>query len=82
LFRSPKIYSRKLSGSNLFRSTFLTGKVFTGISKDTLKTYSFDDIWESSSEYAKFLFDRLLQCKFLLKDTGSILFTVIEIVHM
>jgi site-specific DNA-methyltransferase (adenine-specific) len=51
---------------------FLTGKVFTGISKDTLKTYSFDDIWESSSEYAKFLFDRLLQCKFLLKDTGSI----------
>lgn len=51
---------------------FLTGKVFTGIAKDTLKTYSFDDIWESSSEYAKFLFDRLLQCKFLLKDTGSI----------
>jgi len=51
---------------------FLTGKVFTGISKDALKTYSFDDIWDSSTEYAKFLFDRLIQCKFLLKDTGSI----------
>ncbi|MFV5483464.1 DNA-methyltransferase [Acinetobacter towneri] len=51
---------------------FLTGKVFTGISKNALKTYSFDDIWESSTEYAKFLFDRLIQCKFILKDTGSI----------
>ena len=51
---------------------FLTGKVFTGISKDALKKYSFDDIWESSNEYAKFLFDRLVQCKFLFKDTGSI----------
>lgn len=51
---------------------FLTGKVLTGISRDTLKTYSFDDIWDSSTEYAKFLFDRLIKCKFLLKDTGSI----------
>lgn len=51
---------------------FFTGKVFTGLSKDTLKKYSFDDIWESSNEYAKFLFDRIIQCKFLLKDTGSI----------
>lgn len=51
---------------------FFTGKVFTGISKNALKTYSFDDIWENSTEYAKFLFDRLIHCKFLLKDTGSI----------
>ncbi len=51
---------------------FFTGKVFTGTARDSLKQYSFRDIWDSSSEYAKFLFDRLLLCKPLLKETGSI----------
>ncbi|MDC5213044.1 site-specific DNA-methyltransferase [Acinetobacter baumannii] len=51
---------------------FFTGKTFKGVSRESLKEYSFDDIWDSSSEYAKFLFDRLVKCKFILKDTGSI----------
>jgi len=51
---------------------FFTGRVFSGISKNALNKYSFSDIWESSEEYAKFLFDRIIKCKFLLKDTGSI----------
>lgn len=51
---------------------FFTGKNFSGISKQSLKKYTFNDVWECSTEYEKFLFDRLLLCKDLLKDTGSI----------
>jgi site-specific DNA-methyltransferase (adenine-specific) len=72
LLRSPKKIPENSVDLIYLDPPFLTGKVFTGISKDALKTYSFDDIWESSTEYAKFLFDRLIKCKFLLKDTGSI----------
>ncbi len=51
---------------------FFTGKVFNG-TKPKTKSYTFDDIWLNSSEYAKFLYVRLNKCHYLLKDTGSII---------
>lgn len=51
---------------------FFTGKLFKGISKDNKTEFSFSDIWKNSSEYTNFLFERLILCYKLLKDTGSI----------
>lgn len=51
---------------------FFTGKVFNGTKLKT-KSYTFDDIWLNSSEYAKFLYFRLNKCHNLLKETGSII---------
>lgn len=36
------------------------------------KEYSFDDSWESITEYTTFIKDRLFECKRVLKETGSI----------
>lgn len=51
---------------------FFTGKVFNGTKLKT-KSYTFDDIWLNSSEYAKFIYFRLNKCHNLLKETGSII---------
>lgn len=40
-------------------------------SRDNIQ-YSFEDKWESIEEYLEFMKDRLIACKRVLKDTGSI----------
>ena len=37
-----------------------------------LKGYFYEDIWNNSEEYSKFLYDRIVKMKRVLKDTGSI----------
>lgn len=51
---------------------FFTGKVFQGISKDSLERYFFKDTWISSEQYKSFLSERLKLCKKALKHSGSI----------
>lgn len=51
---------------------FFTGKVFQGISKDSLERYFFKDTWVSSEQYKSFLSERLKLCKKALKHSGSI----------
>lgn len=52
---------------------FFTDRVHEGISRDDdSSVLSFKDIWESSSEYSQYMFERILKCKAILKDTGSI----------
>lgn len=51
---------------------FFTDKVHKGISRDNSEVLSFKDIWDSSFEYSQYMFERILHCKKLLKDTGSI----------
>lgn len=51
---------------------FFTNKIFKGTARHSNAEFCFNDIWENSSEYAKFLFDRLAVCYPLLKETGSI----------
>jgi site-specific DNA-methyltransferase (adenine-specific) len=40
--------------------------------RDNQKEYVFEDHWENIDSYKKYVLERLLECKPLLKDTGSI----------
>lgn len=51
---------------------FFTEKKHKLKNKDRTKEFSFDDIWGSNKEYAKFLNDRIEIMYDLLKDEGSI----------
>ena len=51
---------------------FFTNKIQKLKTRDGKKEFSYEDIWESQKEYAKFMFDRVLALKDVLKDTGSI----------
>jgi site-specific DNA-methyltransferase (adenine-specific) len=51
---------------------FFSNRTHSLNSRDRLSQYSFDDVWENHKEYADFMFNRLLEAKRLLKDTGSI----------
>ncbi len=51
---------------------FFTDKVHKGISRDSLEVLSFKDVWDSSFEYSQYMFERILHCKKILKNTGSI----------
>ncbi len=51
---------------------FFTQKKQSSKSRDTLKEYSFDDTWESIESYKNYIQERLVECKRVLKDTGSI----------
>ena len=51
---------------------FFTGKKQRLKTRDRTKEFSFTDVWESSEEYAKFLYDRILPMKTVLKDSASI----------
>jgi len=51
---------------------FFTEKRHKLKTRDRSQEYSFDDIWGSHKKYAEFMYDRLVECKRLLKRTGSI----------
>ncbi len=53
---------------------FFTRRKQTLATRDRSKQFSFDDRWRSISEYATFLFDRLVEIHRVLKPTGSIFF--------
>lgn len=51
---------------------FFTQKKQSLKSRDNSKEYSFDDTWEGIESYKNYLKERLVECKRVLKDTGSI----------
>jgi site-specific DNA-methyltransferase (adenine-specific) len=51
---------------------FFTNTVQKLKTRDGNKEFSYKDIWKSNEEYAEFLYDRLIELKRVLKDTGSI----------
>lgn len=51
---------------------FFTQKKHTLRSRDNSRTYSFDDSWESVEEYRRYIAQRLMECRRVLKSTGSI----------
>jgi len=53
---------------------FFTQRDQSSFSKKEGKSISFKDKWNSISEYGDFLSDRLLECKRVLNDSGSIFF--------
>ena len=53
---------------------FFTQKDQISYSKTLNKSISFVDKWKSHFEYADFLSERLLECRRVLKDSGSIFF--------
>ena len=53
---------------------FFTQRNQASFSKKEGRSISFADKWNSLSEYGDFLADRLLECKRVLKDSGSVFF--------
>ncbi|NTU90109.1 MAG: site-specific DNA-methyltransferase [Actinobacteria bacterium] len=53
---------------------FLTQKTHTLRSRDRAREYSFDDLWASHEDYARFLYERLGEVYRVLADNGSIFF--------
>lgn len=51
---------------------FFTNTVQKLKTRNGSKEFSYKDIWKSNEEYAEFLYDRLIELKRVLKDTGSI----------
>lgn len=51
---------------------FFTQKKHKQKTRDNSKEYQFEDSWDSIDEYRLFLKDRLLQCKRVLKNEGTI----------
>ena len=51
---------------------FFTNTIQKLKTRDGSKEFSYKDIWKSNEEYAEFLYDRLIELKRVLKDTGSI----------
>lgn len=51
---------------------FFTNTIQKLKTRDGNKEFSYKDIWKSNNEYAEFLYDRLLELKRVLKNTGSI----------
>src|SRR3989344_8415462 len=51
---------------------FYTQKKQSLISRDNSKEYFFDDAWENVESYKKYIQDRLVECKRVLKNTGSL----------
>ncbi|ETI88104.1 MAG: Adenine-specific DNA methylase [Clostridium butyricum DORA_1] len=51
---------------------FFTQKTQKQKTRDNEKEYSFDDKWENIDEYRLYIQDRLVECKRVLKKTGSI----------
>lgn len=55
-----------------FDPPFFTQKKHSLTSRDNSKIYEFDDKFESLEEYLKLIEDTLIQCKKVLKSTGSV----------
>jgi len=51
---------------------FFTQKTHSLVTRDDLAEYSFEDRWNSLEEYLSFMQEVLLQCRRVLKDTGSV----------
>lgn len=51
---------------------FFTQKTQKLKTRDNSKEYSFEDTWETISEYKNYIQERLKKCRTVLKDTGSI----------
>ncbi len=51
---------------------FFTDRVQTLKTRDRTRTFSYDDLWRSHRDYARFLFHRIVEMKRVLRDTGSI----------
>ena len=51
---------------------FFTQKTLKQKTRDNEKEYSFDDKWENIDEYRLYIKERLVECKRVLKKTGSI----------
>ncbi len=51
---------------------FFTNKIQKLKTRDGKREFSYSDIWDSHQEYAKFLYNRLIELKRVLKDDGSI----------
>jgi site-specific DNA-methyltransferase (adenine-specific) len=51
---------------------FFTNTIQKLKTRDGTQEFSYKDIWKSHEEYAEFLYDRLIELKRVLKDTGSI----------
>ncbi len=53
---------------------FFTQKTHSLVTRDRATKYEFSDEWKSRWEYLEFLRDRLVQCRQVLKTTGSLFF--------
>lgn len=53
---------------------FFTNRRHRSSTRDGSRIFSFEDNWNSQDEYANFIIERLVECKKVLKDTGSIYF--------
>lgn len=53
---------------------FFTQKNHSLTSRDGHKSFNFNDVWESDSEYADYIYQRLSSLKAVLKHTGSLFF--------
>lgn len=51
---------------------FFTQKIHSLVTRDNTTEYSFEDRWTSLEDYLSFMREVLLQCKRVLRDTGSI----------
>lgn len=51
---------------------FFTQKIHSMKTRDNTKEYMFEDTWDSLDEYIGYLKARLLECRRVLKTTGSI----------
>ncbi|WP_298147671.1 site-specific DNA-methyltransferase [uncultured Acinetobacter sp.] len=51
---------------------FFTGKLFKGRAREDGASYLFSDIWGSWGEYYDFLYQRVVKCRRVLKNSGSI----------
>lgn len=53
---------------------FFTGRKHSSSTRDGTKHYSFDDIWQHSTEYLNFLAERLFLCRRAMTSDASIFF--------
>lgn len=53
---------------------FFTGRKHTSFTRDGSKRYSFDDVWQHSTEYLDFLAERLFLCRRAMRSDASIFF--------
>jgi site-specific DNA-methyltransferase (adenine-specific) len=53
---------------------FFTGKIQKLRSREDRKEFSFKDIWNGYEEYAEFIYNRVVEVKRILKDSGSVFF--------
>ena len=53
---------------------FFTQKIHSLRTRDRKREFSFRDLWISHDKYAEFLFERLIRCRRILAEDGSVFF--------